>query len=412
VLFAAFVFTNVSASVFHVVMTRLLSPAHYGELGALLAAFTVVAVPAGAVQAVVARRVAAIRAARDDARLGAFVSWTVRRFGLLLGIVVVLAVAASPFIARFLHFGSPVTAALLSLLVVFGFAGPIPRGALQGLKRFRWISGVLTCTAILRFTVGVVLVRLGWGVNGAALGYVAGAALDLALNALPIRKLASSARPQRTETRLWRDIRLALLALGGYALVTSINLILVRHYFPSRASGFYAAAWTLGRTVLFLPLAIQMVAFPEFVESATRGAAARRTLAWSTSLTGCTGLVAWGILAARGPLLMRFLFGPAYSAGATVATVLTLAMALQAMTSVMLYYHLASGSLAVAGVFPAMTLQAGGIVLLHGSILQVAWVVLASAAALFAFEVAFALRSHPVGPTEPSVSESAPRRHT
>lgn len=47
-LFAALTFANFSNYLFHVVISRMLGPAAYGALGALLSAFIVISVPAGA----------------------------------------------------------------------------------------------------------------------------------------------------------------------------------------------------------------------------------------------------------------------------------------------------------------------------------------------------------------------------
>src|SRR5512132_1104720 len=86
---------------FNLVMSRLLGPADYGALGALLALVLVGTVPGVAFQAVVARHTALAGAATG--RLWSWVLVAAAVAGVALGL---LAVAASPALAAFLHLAS------------------------------------------------------------------------------------------------------------------------------------------------------------------------------------------------------------------------------------------------------------------------------------------------------------------
>src|SRR6266511_2732125 len=203
---------------FNLVMLRLLEPAAYGALGALLAVILIGTVPGLALQAVVARHTA-LRA--GDRR----------------------AVAALWLAANILPL--PLVSAL--------------QGMLQGVQRFGALAAALLLNAGARLAVGVGLVAAGHGVDGALAASVAGSVLAMLLPLTLLRPMlagrgvpsgappggpavpSGAPRPAPATAALGREVGAAALAFLGLLLLTNVDLLLARHYLAAEPSGLYAA---------------------------------------------------------------------------------------------------------------------------------------------------------------------------
>src|SRR5262245_10052984 len=225
---------------FNLVMLRLLQPADYGALGALLAVILIGTVPGLALQAVVARHTA-LRAGDHDAvaelwsRTLVAVSWV----SLGLGLV---AAAAAPALAAFLHLGSLAPALWLAANILPLALVATLQGMLQGVQRFGVLAAVLLLNAEIRLAVGVGLVAAGYGVDGALAASVAGSLLGMLLPLVLLgpalagasgRRRRPAARAELSGGRappvaaaLGREVGAAALAFLGLLLLTNLDLLL------------------------------------------------------------------------------------------------------------------------------------------------------------------------------------------
>lgn len=405
VLFGALTLANLSNYLFHVVISRMLGPRDYGALGALLSAFILISVPAGALQVVVAKRVAMHRARGEDELSGRLVRTMLVRFlvaGAVLGLIVA---AASPIISEFLHLETLTPTLILAGYVLFAITTPVVRGALQGELLFKALAGLAAGTTVLRLVVGIVLVRLGFGVSGAVGASLVAEAAGALAGLLPIRSLLAKATKRKVVmSGLLKEAQLAILAFGGFWAVASIDTLLVRHYFPSEESGFYTAAAVAAHAVLFLPGAIAMVAFPKFAESSGRSVEARRILFHSIVAVTLLGVGAASVLVIFKTLVIKMLFGQAYLGGSVVIGALGFAMAFLGITNILVYFHLSTNSKALFSLVAALVLEASAIALFHETLAQVAFAILFVSFALLVFNL-IAAYAHPGDPrVQPSVS--------
>jgi O-antigen/teichoic acid export membrane protein len=319
---------------FNLVMLRLLEPAAYGELGALLAVILIGTVPGLALQAVVARHTA-LRAGdhRAVAELWSRTLMAVSWVSLALGVAVA---AAAPALSAFLHLGSIVPALWLAANVL-----PLPivsalQGMMQGVQRFGALAVSLLLNAAARLAVGVGLVAGGHGVDGALAASVAGSVLailvPLALlrpvlaGGLGVRRTAAirpappagaGEVPGRTApvalapatAALGREVGAAALAFLGLLLLTNVDLLLARHYLTATASGLYAAGAVVAKIAYWAPQFVATIVFPRL---ATEAAARRRLLTRAAAVVAGLGLVLVAAVAAAPGLAVTLPFGAAY----------------------------------------------------------------------------------------------------
>ncbi|GAA5047460.1 polysaccharide biosynthesis protein [Nocardia callitridis] len=182
---------NVAGYLLQLLAGRWLGVTGYSEFASLLAVQLLCAVPAMALQNVVARElvrgagVTALRALR----------W---RCAVIVALVAVIAV---PVVTFALHVGVAACAAALgaapALVLVSG-----EQGVLQGSKRFRALAVVLGVAGVARVLPALVVLALG---GGAAMALLA-AAVGIAASAFFARRVAGSPRPRaRVATTSTKD---------------------------------------------------------------------------------------------------------------------------------------------------------------------------------------------------------------
>jgi O-antigen/teichoic acid export membrane protein len=313
---------------FNLVMLRMLEPAAYGALGALLAVILIGTVPGLALQVVVARHTA-LRAGDRQAvtelwsRTLAAVSWVSLGLGLA-------AAVAAPVLAAFLHLGSIVPALWLAANLL-----PLPivsalQGMLLGAQRFGALAASMLLNAAARLAVGVGLVAAGYGVDGALAASVAGSVLamlpPLALLRPALAGMFRRPRPHGWRTApigaepvgrllspgtaaLGREVGAAALAFLGLLLLTNVDLLLARHYLAAEASGLYAAGAVVAKIAFWAPQFVATIVFPRL---ATEAAARRRLLARAAAVVAAPGAALLVAVVAAPEVAVVLPFGAAY----------------------------------------------------------------------------------------------------
>ena len=375
---------NGSNYLFHVVISRMLGPADYGALAALLAIILVLSVPFGVIQTAIADKTATLRSTgrEDDVHaLGGSALKTTLPFAWGAGLVVAL---FAPLLSVFLDVDI-VSALLLAPFVVASVPTSVALGVLQGEHRFQALAALQLTTTVLRLALGITLVWAGLGVIGAVLATALSAALTvpLAFRSLRVGRRAWRAA-HRTLAAVRGDLGPALLGLTCFWLLAEADIALARHFLGGDESGYYSSAGLLARALLFLPAAIGVVAFPRFV--AARGDDAER-MRWLQASTIGVGVLAMGgfvvFLVLREPLIV-LAFGERFAAAADILPILAVAMAWMAVVNVLVYFHIAMASRAYLICLAGVVAEAAAIGAFHDTAEQVA-VATAIVAAVVAF---------------------------
>jgi O-antigen/teichoic acid export membrane protein len=299
---------------YNLVMARLLGPAGYGALGALLALALIASVPGLALQVVVARHTA-LRAGdrRAVAELwSATLAWVVLA-GLALAL---LLAAAGPLLSGYLRLGSLTPALWLAASVA-----PLPalaavQGMLQGCERFALLALVLVAAAAGKLAAGIALVALGAGVDGAIAAVAVGSLAAVLLALAWVRPAAGRpGRAGRHRTRplprgLGREVAAATSGILGLFVLANVDVLLARHHLGATGSGLYAAGAVLAKVAYWAPQFVVLVAFPRMVTGGDR----RRLLARSAACVAASGALLVAAAAAAPHLAAGVAFGRSYLA--------------------------------------------------------------------------------------------------
>lgn len=378
-LFVALSLANASNYLFHVIISRLLGPSDYGALTALLSAFLILSIPAGAVQVTIARMVAARGEDRQSA--GGLLASANRQIAFLgIGVAVLIA-ALSPVIAGFLHLPSMVAALMLAAYAVPTFPAAVFQGGLQGSLRFNRLAVAVVASTLARIVVGLMFVNLGFGVTGAAAASVVAQLLLACLSWALLKPLVPSLAV-RDRVPVLKECAWSAVGLTGFWVMVSLDTIMARHYLSRYDSGLYGAAATLSHLVLFAPGAIAIVALPKFAALAKDRRRLRESVVGTATLVLFIGAVAALGIGVLPELAIRILFGASYVDAAPMVRLLAASMVLLGMATIFLYYHLAVRSRAAFVFWGAAAAEMLVFAFAHESGMVIAGVLFATACAV------------------------------
>ena len=365
-------------------MARLLNPADYSLLATLFVVIAIAGVPLGALQATIARGVAADYSERGALGAGAALLESARELVRLSApVALILALLAVPaaLLLNVQHL-TPIAATAAS--VVASAVLTIVWAGLQGTHRFGAFGLGQVGFALLKLMLAIGAAWAGLGVAGVMGGIAAATVVTLVVGVVPLMSYLQAAAHLAPVRRplLTRYSHGAGACLTIFALLTTADVLVARFGLgPSRA-GPYAAASVVARSVLLIPTAITTVLFPHVstLRDATRE---RRHLLGALGATAAASIVPVGLLLVAGRPIIVAVFGSRYEAASHWVGLLSVAMALYAIAFVYLFHSLSIGRTRfwIAGLV-VLAGQGAGFTVFHTSGRELVYVQVVAALAL------------------------------
>ena len=367
---AATMIGNGAAYLLSMVSARVLSPADFGALGALLGLLVIISTIGIATQAFTARRVAV---ATDDRslvegeaiRLSVIVGGSIIIGGLLLAWPVG-AVFQIPLIA--------VASGIASIgFVVIGSAS---MGVAQGREEHVRLSWAFIANGVGRAAGGVFGVLVLQSVTGVGIGVLVGCAVGALI---AYRIICPGAWGPRISAGVPIEFAHVVHALFVLFTLTNVDVLLARIFLTEDQSGEYSVGVLLAKIAFFLPNAIIIVLFPKMT-----GGNSSRTVYIATGLTAFLGLIVTSFSFFFGDLVVRILGGAQYTELGSEAWLFALEGSAFALVQVLLYARLATQDRsAVAAVWVALVVLVVTVAgWRHGSVAEIVTTVVGVALAL------------------------------
>jgi O-antigen/teichoic acid export membrane protein len=365
-LFVATAVANVLGFGYQVVMARLLRPEQYAVLTALFGILILESISSQVIQSATAKLAAQYRARDEEAALHAFVRRWAGRVGGGAAAVGLLVALLSGVIAGALALPA-LSVALLGLTLFLALVFTFGLGLLQGLARFVWMGSALIAQAGSRLAVGVLLVLAGFGVDGAFTGATGAIAISLVVVAVPLVPLFRAARGSTVTHELGpaetRFFALSAVVLLAYAALTNIDAVLARSLLRPEDAGAYAGAITMGKIVLFAPMAIGFLLLERTARAHARGEDTDRALYLALAFVLATsGLLAVAYILVPG-FLVPLVVGSQYPDTAKVVGTYGVAALANALLSQWISYFIGRGEMRV-GLLLAVAVAAELVLLL------------------------------------------------
>jgi O-antigen/teichoic acid export membrane protein len=326
---AATLLGNGTAYLLSMVSARILDPADFGALGALLGLLVIIATLGISVQALTARRVSTAPGGdRKD----------VEGQAIRLSLLVAIAIAFGSVIIAWpvsTLFSIPILAVLTGVASLgFVVIGSAAMGIAQGREQHVKLSIAFIANSGGRALGGIIGVVVFQSVTGVGFGILIGCAIGAAIAYQLISPKTLSRKLKDGISIEFGHVAHALIVLFT---LTNIDVLLARVFLTEDLSGEYSVGVLLAKIAFFLPNAIIIVLFPKM-----SGGGSHRALYIATGLTAMVGVVITLAAVFAGDLVIRVLGGAQYKDLGSEAWLFALEGSAFALVQVLLYSRLAA----------------------------------------------------------------------
>ncbi|MGZ4889824.1 MAG: oligosaccharide flippase family protein, partial [Candidatus Angelobacter sp.] len=245
IMLVAMMLVNIFNFAYNMVMARMLGPAAFGNINAAVTLLLLASCISLAFQLVCAKFVARNHA--DSGKAAVVHSLLGKAWMVSLALGAVLFLAQKP-VATYLNVPSPWIIGLLAVGIAAYAPLGVKRGAMQGVCAFPRLGTNFVLEALTRFFLGAGLVVAGYGVLGAVGAISASVIVACFIPRIPaqLRVKAGTAEPPS-----YAEAIQAIVFFVGQVIINNIDILLVKHFFPSDPAGVYAAISQIGRLLYF-----------------------------------------------------------------------------------------------------------------------------------------------------------------
>jgi len=273
-IFVGAMFANVLAFLLNLFLARNLTYADYGIFASLLSIITLAMIAGSSMNTIIVRFSAGYYSKNETDKLKSFYKKSAKFVLTFSFFVLLFFILASPFLSNFLHLNNYFYLVLVGMCVFVFYMQTLNLAFLQGLMRFGSISIINSVSAIIKLAVGIFFVFLGmkafsglWSIFFMGLG-------AFFVGFIPLRRILS----QKTENEVSLPTKEILTyALPAFVTVlfltsfTSMDVIMVKHYFSPHLAGFYAGLSLIGKVIFYFTAPIPMVMFPLLIKRHNKG---------------------------------------------------------------------------------------------------------------------------------------------
>ena len=293
---------------YNIGVARLLGPSDFSHAAAAVTILMLVSALTLSFQLVCAKLVAKANTPEQKAAVYQHLRKRAWGIGLALGAFMLL---ANSVLTAYLRLSSPWIIILLAVGLAIYVPLGVKRGGLQGTCRFKGLAWNMGAEAIAKFLGAIVLIELGFGVLGAVAAISASVILAYCL--------PDSARELRRSHVVSGHIapvgeaRQAIVFFVGQVIISNVDILMVKHFFPPEEAGLYAAIALVGRLLYFGAWSVISAMFPVSAESET-GKSPSSLLAFPLLMVTGMSIAFVLILATFPTFIFQALFGSHFPA--------------------------------------------------------------------------------------------------
>ena len=350
---------------FNVSMARLLGPALFAQVAAMVTLLMLLSSVSLSFQMVCAKFVA--RNTTTRGKLTVF--HDLRRTAWIVGFAIALGLTmARKPIAEYLRMPDAWLLVAFALGMAFYTPLGVKRGNMQGLCAFGALSRNYILEATSKLVIAVLLVELGYGVMG-AVGAISASIIAAMLIAGP-KVPTFDDESAEVIPASFREGMQAIVFFIGQVIINNIDIILVKHFFTAELAGLYAAVALVGRVLYFAAWSIVSAMFP--ISAAARGEDNRHVLYLPLLIVLLMSIAFIAVLALFPGFIIHLVLGEGFRSAEPLLSLYAAATGLYALAVVLMTYEM---SRKIANTGWLQLLVSGALVFLiytfHSSLRQV-----------------------------------------
>ena len=159
---------------------------------------------------------------------------------------------------------------MVMLLISINLLAATATGAVQGMKQFFALGLLGALLPALKLSISILLVWLGFKLFGALTAIAFATLLTLAMSVFYIKQKVNFFDRDLLEldnAAYFKFFLSAFILSACLAILTNMDVVLIKHYRPINETGLYSPAMVLARVILYAPSALVQVMFPLVVEA-------------------------------------------------------------------------------------------------------------------------------------------------
>lgn len=336
--------------VFQFSMARLLGPADYGILAALMAFVYIFLIPSETIQTIITDYASRLNVKKKYGKIKELLFRSMKKGVIASVVAFIILIPVSFFFSSFLRINIYLII-LINLFVFYAFIVPITRGILQGMRRFSDLGINLFLESIIKLIFAVFLVLIGWKVYGAVAAILIGGGAAFIFALAVIRDVLHGKRKEEKFKGIYSYSLPILITMISLVLMYSLDILLARRFFPPELAGKYAVIAMLGKIVLFVTLSIGKAMFPLTSAGHEKGKETRKIFAKSIKMISAISAIILALYLFAPVLVIKILFGSEYADVSNVLFIVGLAYAFLAFANLFILYGLSTNKIKKSAFF-------------------------------------------------------------
>ncbi|UCD15233.1 MAG: oligosaccharide flippase family protein [Candidatus Omnitrophota bacterium] len=369
---------------YHLVTVRLLSPQDYGAFNALVSFIMFTSMAVTPLGTTLTRFFTEYIAKKEFIYLVSVFKKLIKRLLLSSLFVFLFFFVFSPQIAKFLKVETGYVT-LCGGIIGLSLVAPVIISLLQSFQKFKSFSVIGILSSLGKLVVGGALMFAGFKIWGGIMGFLVGpiTIIFVALFFLPrlfrreLKSVSLSDYAPVNIVPIYKYFFPVAVALLSFTFLTTMDVILVKHFFSALEAGYYSIAQMVGKIVLFLPSALAIVILPKSTKAHVTNSSSTRILYKSLGLAGiCCFCFITGAFLFPG-VLLKVLTGAVNPVSRELVGLFALSMGFYALTWIVINFLLATHNLKfVLPLLVITILEAMAIYNCHSSLTMVLYILL------------------------------------
>ena len=375
ILFLGTVLVSFFNYVFHFVIGRLVSVKVYGEAESLISFIAIISVFSTTLAMAATRYVAKCKVEenKDGCReIRNYLNKKVLKYGLPIFLV---AVIWTPLVGNFLNIENNFSLVLIWFLMLLSFFSAVNSGVFSGWQKFRYTSLTGVLGAIAKLISGIILVKIGFALNGIVGSFVIASVIAYFASTMIIKyvilkkkddgeKICDIAVDFQSIKRYILPVFVGNLAI---AIMCNIDMILAKHNLDAITAGQYGALNVTSKIIFFGTGIIASVLFSMSAERSHKGNSAKPILKIALALVSLASFVATIIYFFYPKLILSILYGSKYQEVSSHLGWFAIAVSLFSIANVIFQYLLSIHKTKISYALIVVAAALMGLLFLYGS---------------------------------------------
>ncbi len=328
---------NLLNLIFNFFCGRVLGPIEYGVLATLMSFVSLYGIPSEVIQSIISKYTTKFKNEKSKLRY-VFNMFLKNSLIFAIGIFILLMIISIPLSKQLgINYWLMV---LTHLLIFVSFLSPIPRGIIQGKKRFAKLGIPNLVEGAIKLLGAIALIYLGLKVFGAIFAVLFSAIISMCMYFYFCKK--------EIDTRE-EKVKLSEVRFGPYFVLMwtlmiflSLDIILAKYFLPAEIAGQYAAISTIGKIIYIGTNSITRVLFPIASEKYENKENTKGVLLKAAGFTIAIGLAGILVYFIFSKLIVNILYGSEYLIAANYIFYSGLAFLILSLTNINFTYYLST----------------------------------------------------------------------